>query len=295
MSPRTGPVTLVVGATGALGGVIARRLLADGRSVRVLIRPGTAYQELEHEGAIVVVGDLRQPNTLAVACDGVDSVITTATAAGRTDGDFESVDVRGTRALINAAVSAEVKQFVFTSVAGARDDAPVALARAKAASEGALRDSRLPYTVLQPAAFMESWIGYALGAQLLETPGRVRVGLNADAPLSLVTLDSVAELAVAVLQRAEARNRVIPFMPADRVSYRTIISDIASVTGHPIEIEVASDGAVIPPLPPAMGELWQLLREQGLQRAPELDVAREFGVQLGTVRDFVQRTFGVGA
>jgi uncharacterized protein YbjT (DUF2867 family) len=295
MSPRSGPVTLVVGATGALGGVIARRLLAEGRSVRVLVRPGAAYQELEHEGAIVVVGDLRQPNTLAVACDGVDSVITTATAAGRTDGDFESVDIRGTRALIDAAVSAAVKQFVFTSVAGARPDAPVALARAKAASERALRDSGLAYTVLQPAAFMETWIGYALGAQLLETPGRVRVGLDVDAPLSLVTLESVAELAVAVLQRAEARNRVIPLMPADRVSYRAIVSDIANVTGHPIEISVASDGAVIPPLPPAMGELWQLLREQGLQRSPELDVAREFGVRLGTVREFAQRTFGVGA
>ena len=34
---------LVVGATGNLGGSYARRLLAEGKKVRILVRPGSAY------------------------------------------------------------------------------------------------------------------------------------------------------------------------------------------------------------------------------------------------------------
>jgi uncharacterized protein YbjT (DUF2867 family) len=42
---------LVVGATGQLGGLITRRLLADGRDVRILVRPGSAYAALVEAGA----------------------------------------------------------------------------------------------------------------------------------------------------------------------------------------------------------------------------------------------------
>ena len=37
---------LIVGATGYLGGIITRRLLAQGREVRLLVRPGSDYRPL---------------------------------------------------------------------------------------------------------------------------------------------------------------------------------------------------------------------------------------------------------
>jgi uncharacterized protein YbjT (DUF2867 family) len=52
---------LVVGATGALGGLIARRLLATGRKVRILVRPGSTYQPLVAAGAEAIIGDLKEP------------------------------------------------------------------------------------------------------------------------------------------------------------------------------------------------------------------------------------------
>ena len=59
---------LVVGATGALGGLIARRLLADGRKVRILVRPGSTYQPLVAAGAEAIIGDLKEPSSLRAAC-----------------------------------------------------------------------------------------------------------------------------------------------------------------------------------------------------------------------------------
>jgi len=69
---------LVVGATGRLGGTIARRLLHAGRDVRVLVRPGSDHRELVALGAVPVLGDLKEPQTLGAACRGVDAVVTTA-------------------------------------------------------------------------------------------------------------------------------------------------------------------------------------------------------------------------
>ena len=76
-------VILVVGATGNLGGSIARVLLAEGKRVRILVRPGSSYGELVDVGAEPVTGDLKEPASLHAACAGVDAVVTTANAIGR--------------------------------------------------------------------------------------------------------------------------------------------------------------------------------------------------------------------
>src|SRR5690606_12731281 len=100
---------LIAGATGALGGMITRELLARGETVRVLVRPGSSYGELVEAGAQPVMGDLRDPESLRRACAGVRTVITTANSATRSGGDtVDTVDRAGNRNLIDAAADAGV-------------------------------------------------------------------------------------------------------------------------------------------------------------------------------------------
>ena len=111
---------LLVGGTGQLGGRIARELLARGLPVRALCRSGSGFGALRRMGAEIVIGDLKDPSTLAPACDGVETVVTTANTAHRGGEDtVESVDLNGTRSLIDAAARAGVRHFVYTSVYGA--------------------------------------------------------------------------------------------------------------------------------------------------------------------------------
>ncbi len=70
---------LVVGATGLLGGHIARKLLDRGKPVRLLVRQGSAYDGFVTAGAEAVIGDLKDPDSVRAACRGVDAVITTQT------------------------------------------------------------------------------------------------------------------------------------------------------------------------------------------------------------------------
>jgi NADH dehydrogenase len=95
---------LIVGATGKLGGRIARELLSRGLKVRALVRPASAAGALQRLGAEIVIGDLKDPASLLAACAGADTVITTANTARRGGADtVDTVDRTGSRALIDAA------------------------------------------------------------------------------------------------------------------------------------------------------------------------------------------------
>jgi uncharacterized protein YbjT (DUF2867 family) len=139
--------TLVVGATGLLGGRIARRLLDQRRPVRALTRGGASGLS----GAEAARGDLKDRASLEAACRGVATVVTTANSAQRGgDDNVASVDVAGNISLIDVAREAGVRHFVFVSAAGADESSPVPLFAAKARAERHLRESGMTWTIVAP-------------------------------------------------------------------------------------------------------------------------------------------------
>jgi uncharacterized protein YbjT (DUF2867 family) len=71
-------MNLIVGASGTLGSVVARRLLEKGEAVRGMSRTPEKVADLKAMGAEVVRGDLRDPDSLRCACDGATAVIAAA-------------------------------------------------------------------------------------------------------------------------------------------------------------------------------------------------------------------------
>jgi len=101
-------LTILAGATGHLGGLIARSLRERGERVRAIVRPdtrpGTALQ-LSQLGVTVVEADYGDPEALAAACEGGSCVV--SALAGLRD-----VIVDAQTALLDAAVSAGVPRFI---------------------------------------------------------------------------------------------------------------------------------------------------------------------------------------
>src|SRR5690349_13190697 len=115
--------TLVVGATGELGGSVVRRLRERGQAVRALVRPSSDPADLEALGADIVRGDLLDPASLALACRDVRTVVCTATSiarllAGGGGPSLPEVDGDGVANLIAAAETAGVERFVYVSYLG---------------------------------------------------------------------------------------------------------------------------------------------------------------------------------
>lgn len=103
---------LVTGASGLLGGAVARALVARGNEVRTLQRRASGVP-----GAKDVQGSVTDSAAVARAVEGVDAVVHLAakvSLAGE-PAEFHAVNVEGTRALLDAAESAGVKRFVQVS------------------------------------------------------------------------------------------------------------------------------------------------------------------------------------
>lgn len=111
----TGRTALVTGASGMLGGDVARVLLARGWKVRVFQRGHAAVAE--REGVDEVLGSVTEPEDVARALDGVDDVIHLAAKVSFTGewSEFVRVNVTGTRVLLCQAQNAGVHNVVFVS------------------------------------------------------------------------------------------------------------------------------------------------------------------------------------
>lgn len=193
---------LVVGATGDVGGSIARRLLESGHTVRILVRQGSDHGALVEAGAEPVFGDLKDPSSLDPACAGVETVVTTANSAKRGGDDtVESVDLDGNRALVEAATQAGVKRFIFVSALGADSDSPVPFLHAKARTEEAIQASGMGYEILRPDVYMDVWVPVVVGIPM-QTGQAVRLVGEGSHRHSFVFSGDVGRFAVALAGQA---------------------------------------------------------------------------------------------
>lgn len=274
---------LVVGATGRLGGTIARRLLADGRNVRVLVREGSDYQALIDAGAEAVIADLKAAPSLTAACRGIQAIVTTANAAGRGGTDtFETVDDQGNRNLVEAAVAAGVDRFIFVSALGADPSNPFPLLRAKGLTEGRLRASGMQFTILQPDVYMDLSIPIVLGTALAtDTP--VPLVLDGRRTHSFVALADVAAFATAVLDRNDAHGQTIVVGGPEALSWRDILGVAEQVLDRSIPSETVEPGQSVLGLPPFVIDLLTFL-EMYDSSADAREAAMTYGVELTSIR-----------
>jgi nucleoside-diphosphate-sugar epimerase len=117
---------LVTGATGFTGGHLARALAARGDTVSALVRrEGPAASALAQAGVTLVLGDLRDPQSLAAAAGGVDIVYHIAAMyrqAGLDDTVYRAVNATAVADLVEAAARGGARRVVHCSTVGVHGD-----------------------------------------------------------------------------------------------------------------------------------------------------------------------------
>ncbi|HUC30807.1 MAG TPA: SDR family oxidoreductase [Candidatus Acidoferrum sp.] len=237
---------LVVGATGFVGGEIAHRLRQHQISTRGLVRGGNTHpkaKQLQDAGIQIAVGDLTVAETLAAACTGIDTVVTTATSmpSGANDG-LRRVDLDGSLALIDAAERAGVKKFVYTSYSGnIRYDSP--LETAKRASEVRLLQGPMQAVILRPSYFMEMWLSSALGFD--PANGSVRIYGSGEGKGNYISAFDVAEFAVAAILRPYGeKNTILEMGGPDELSQLDAVHIFEQALGRKIELSFVPEEAL---------------------------------------------------
>ncbi len=110
---------LVTGATGLIGGHLVRRLVAQGETVRALVRPQSKSAALRELNVELGVGDLCDPESIRRVMLGVTAVYHCGGLVsdwGKRSA-FYNTNIEGTRHVVQAAVSAGVERLVHLSSA----------------------------------------------------------------------------------------------------------------------------------------------------------------------------------
>jgi uncharacterized protein YbjT (DUF2867 family) len=227
---------LVAGGTGQLGRDVVGRLVARGFAVRVLTRDvehgraalGTLADQVE-----LIAGDVRNRTSLGAAVVGVGTVVAAVQGfGGREPGGIRAVDRNGNHNLIDAAATAHVERYVLMSIHGASSSDSLALSRAKASIEAALRATAMIPIIVRPTAFMETWAGI-IGEPILAT-GRARVFGRGRNPINFVAAEDVAAIVEEAVVHDDDSGRSIEAIGPENLSFDAIIERFANALGRPV-------------------------------------------------------------
>ena len=247
--------TLVTGATGFVGSAVARRLLAERRAVRVLVRAGSDRRNVADLDVEVVEGDLTDEGSLARAVDGCEAIFHVAADYrlwALNPDEIYRANVDGTRAIMLAALDAGVPRVVYTSSVAtlglngdgspADEDTAVTLAnmigpykRSKFLAEAEVRrlvdDRGLPAVIVNPST--------PIGPRDIKpTPtGRMirdavagRMPAYVDTGLNIVHVDDVAEGHLLAYRAGVVGQRYI--LGGENMSLSAILAEIAGLMGR---------------------------------------------------------------
>ncbi|EEA02636.1 NAD-dependent epimerase/dehydratase [Burkholderia sp. H160] len=111
-------IKLVIGASGFLGSHVTRQLTQEGYNVRVLVRPRSDTRAIDGLPVERIFGDIFDDQVLQLALQDCDTVFYCAADARawlRDPKPLFDTNVDGLRHVLDVAVAANLKRFVFTS------------------------------------------------------------------------------------------------------------------------------------------------------------------------------------
>lgn len=239
---------LVTGATGFVGAAVARRLVAKGHAVRVLVRPNADRRNLHGLDVEVVQGDLTDGASLERAVSGCQAVFHVAADYRLWVPDPKSMyatNVDGTRAVVEAAVNSGVDRIVYTSSVAtlgfradgqpADEDTPSKLAdmighykRSKFLAEEAVRDLVVtvnPSTPVGPGDVKPTPTG-----RMIRDAINGRIPAYVDTGLNIVHVDDVAAGHLLAYEKGVVGRRYV--LGGTNMTLREILNELARVSGR---------------------------------------------------------------
>jgi NAD(P)H dehydrogenase (quinone) len=212
----------VTGATGFVGGRVARRLAELGVGQRLVVRDPARAPELP--GAEVrAASAYGAAEEMRAALAGVATLFLVPAQ--------ESADrVAQHRTAVDAAVAAGVRRIVYLSFLGAAPDSTFTLARDHWATEEHIRAAGVPFTFPRMGPFTDF-------APLMAGSDGVIRGPAGEGRASIVSRSDVADVAVALLVGDGHDGQVHDVTGPEALTVGEIASTLAELSGKPIVFE----------------------------------------------------------
>jgi NADH dehydrogenase len=224
----------LTGATGFVGRNMLKRLLAEGHSVRALVRDPQKDKAPAREKVELVAGDVAEGTGLDQGMQGCDAVIhLVGIIVEKGKNTFERVHHIGTRNVIEAARRKGIQRFVQMSALGARADGPAGYQVTKWKGEEEVRRSGIPYCILRPSLIFGEGDGFVTQMmQTMRSAPLVRpVPGDGKPKFRPIFIDDVTASFARALTVEAATNLTIELGGADELTLNEVLAEIALCAG----------------------------------------------------------------
>ncbi len=225
----------VTGANGFVGRHLVARLLRGGHDVRALIseRPGAEKELPDPSGSQMNVrrADVRKPESLRGAFDGIDAVVHTVAVPTERKQRFADVNVAGVAHVVAEARRAGVGRIVHMGALGADPASPYPYLRSKGEGEALVTGSGIGHVVLQPSLLFGEGddffprLAFSLIFPVVPVPG------DGKARFQPVHVDDMAQALATAVEGREISG-VYEIGGAERVTYDEMLAETMRGTGR---------------------------------------------------------------
>jgi dihydroflavonol-4-reductase len=247
--------TFVTGGTGFIGGMVVRKLVEAGHTVRALVRPGADTRQLDSLPVERIEGNLENEESLRRGMEGCDRVFHLAALYafwGYRWEDFYRTNVEGTRRVLTVAAQVGVPRIVYTSSIAtlgiprgdvpANEDTPVTLdekighyKRSKFLAEEVARDfarQGVPVVIVNPAApvGVGDYKPTPTGQMIVDFLNGRMFGY-VDTGMNIVDVEDVAMGHLLAAERGRVGERYI--LGGENLTLKQVLDILAEVSGRP--------------------------------------------------------------
>lgn len=225
---------LVFGATGQQGGAVAAALLADGWSVRALVRDpaSKAARRLAFRGVALHQGDYSDHDAIRAAITGVHGVYSMQPSSGSGgSGITDDQEIAAGKAIADLAVESGVRHFVYASAATAgKGRTGMGHLDSKIAIEDHVRGLDIAATIVRPATFMELLMLPGMGLD----QGRYTFFLRPDQSAQFIAVQDIGRIVAGLLNDVDRFGGHTIEISGDELTGRELGAALTEAADRPI-------------------------------------------------------------
>ena len=209
----------ITGASGEIGGRVAKRLGASGCELRLVVRDASCARDID--GAEVVGGaSYGDAAAMRGALEGAETVFLVSAGEAR-----DRVDLH--RTAVDAAVAAGVERIVYLSFLAAAPDCTFTFGRDHFHTEQHIREAGVRWTFLRDSLYLD-YVPFFAGAD-----GVIR-GPAGDGRVGAVAREDVADVAAAVLSGHGHDGEAYPLTGPATFTLAEAAAELSSAAGTPV-------------------------------------------------------------